>query len=136
MINDTITQAILTAAAKPGGFTAQPLGGLTRETIIKRCERLGAEMLLFKARISYHIVRWYSTKEAADNAVAAQHAEAGLRREKTSAAKPRLQDQGGPVQYHPNFKGVQKLEGFERYENRFGAVGAVSFGMQRGRVTR
>lgn len=135
-MNDHITQSILEAAAKPGGFTSQDMCGLKREAIQRRCERLAAEMRLFKARLQYRVVRWYATQEAVDEAMAKQHDEDARRREKTSATKPRLQDQGGPVQYHPDFKGVQKLPGFERHEARYQAAGAVSFGMQRGRVTR
>ena len=138
-MDDDITKTILHTAAKPGGFTAQPLGGLLLQGIHKRCARLVKEGRLFKARISHRTVRWYADKEAADTAIARHHDDAARKREGASARVHKKQyapPADGPVQYHPDFKGVQKLEGFERYEARYTQAGAVSFGMQRGRVTR
>ena len=138
MINDTITQAILTAAAKPGGFTVQPLGDLRFDAIHKRCNRMAKEGRLFKARITYHVVRFFADKASADEALAKSVDEDARRRERTSALKPKpkMQAPDGPVQYHADYKGVETLPGFERYETRYTQAGAVSFGMQRGRVTR
>lgn len=123
---------ILAAAKRERGFTAQPLVGRSHNTVANRCEVLAAAGKLHKAKISHRVVRWYDTAERAQAAMDKAHVDRSRMVAYASASKPRMLDQSSEGRITPDTKYTVCPSHPPRYQ----AMGAIEFGLQRGRVTR
>lgn len=135
-----IQDAIIAAAKAPGGACVPDVAatlGVKSNTVDAWCRRMQRDGTLFQAKIAHRVVRWCDTKAKADAMVDHSKARAGLVRERAAATKAPADvklDRSLPV-VNPN--NVQPTVIPCGYKPRFeGLVGSVTFGLQRGRVTR
>lgn len=128
----TIRSRVLERAAQPRGFAIPDLPTCNPSTVHTMCCRLQAEGLLFKAKLSHRVVKWFTDKDRALQAEDMARADKGRRHEKMADLKPRLRDNTPAIVPEGVKHTVYECKAVPRYA---GHVGAVAFGLQRGRVS-